>query len=90
MKGMQFAVFQSVWEKSSQCKTWWYDIQDIYISFNGGESFQTNCTSTQTECMTLWEFHSLDEIYTLVYIEVYILNRFLSLEESFILSIVEN
>ena len=39
---------------------------------------------------TLWEFQSLDEIKTLVYMEIYILNRCLSLEESFILNIVED
>jgi len=39
---------------------------------------------------TLWKFQSLDEVKTLVYMEVYILNRCLSLEESFILNIVED
>ena len=38
---------------------------------------------------TLWKFQSLDEVKTLVYMEVYILNRLLSLEEYFILNIVE-
>jgi len=40
--------------------------------------------------MTLWEFQSLDEVKTLVYMEVYILSRHLSLEEYFILNIVED
>ena len=39
---------------------------------------------------TLWKFQSLDEVKTLVYMEVYILNRLVSLEESFILNIVED
>ena len=40
--------------------------------------------------VTLWKFQSLDEVKTLVYMEVYILNRLVSLEESFILNIVED
>jgi len=40
--------------------------------------------------VTLWKFQSLDEVETLVYMEVYILSRLLNLEESFILNIVEN
>ena len=40
--------------------------------------------------ITLWEFQSLDEVKTLIYIEVYILSRLLSLEEYFILNIVES
>ena len=41
-------------------------------------------------CLTLWKFQSLDEVKTLVYMEVYILSRHLSLEEYFILNIVED
>jgi len=40
--------------------------------------------------LSLWEFQSLDKVKTLVYMEVCILNRLLSLEEYFILNIVED
>ena len=39
---------------------------------------------------SLWKFQSLDEVKTLVYMEVYILSRLLSLEEYFILNIAED
>ena len=40
--------------------------------------------------VSLWKFQSLDEVKTLVYMEVYILNRLLSFEEYFILNVVED
>ena len=40
--------------------------------------------------LALWKFQSLDEVKTLVYMDIYILSRLLSLEEYFILNIVED
>ena len=40
--------------------------------------------------VALWELQSLDEVKTLVYMEVYILSKLVSLEESFILNIAED
>jgi len=40
--------------------------------------------------VSLWEFQSLDEVKTLIYMEVYILSRLLGLEAYFILNIVED
>ena len=46
--------------------------------------FRKPLTPLATVFLALWEFQSLDEVKTLVYMEIYILSRMLSLEELFI------